>query len=183
MKITENTRKWLLAAEEPYVQFNIKQFFSIQTNRDELINDPFIKENISLLDNWNREVLKNHSRPQLLIHKLAMLADLGIKAADKPVKPVIKTILDDFDVDGIPRVLIELPVVFGGSGVPEKAWMICGSESWATSSIVSTTTPKRNNCRTDSGLRRLNAHDVPIQERRCFLDPTRVFCNSSPTKK
>lgn len=125
MKITDNTKEWLLKAEAPYVQFNTKQFFNIRTNREDLLNDPFIKETISLLHNWDREVLKNHSRPQLLIHKLALLADLGVKATDKPVTPVIKTILDDVDEDGIPGILIELPVVFGGSGVPEKAWMIC----------------------------------------------------------
>ena len=119
MKISSFTKNWLLAAEEPYIKYNAEQFFNIKTDRKKLLNDPFIKSNISLLSDWNKEILKNHSRPQLLIHRLALLADLGLKAEDKPVIPLIKTILNDFDKDNIPQVLIELPTVFGGSGVPE----------------------------------------------------------------
>ncbi len=125
IKISNETRQWLLSAEEPYISYNVKQFLKIPTDRSELIDDPFIRENINLLTSWNKDKLKNHSRPQLLIHKLALLADLGVKAEDAPVRPVIESILKDINIEGIPLVLMEIPEVFGGSGKAEKAWMLC----------------------------------------------------------
>ncbi len=125
MKISKNLQEWLLDAQEPYIQYNVKEFFNMQADRNNLLNDPFIKENFSLLKNWDKEILQNHSKPQLLIHRLALLADLGIKAKDEPIKPVIKSILNDFNKNSIPQILIQIPTAFGGSGIAEKAWMIC----------------------------------------------------------
>jgi hypothetical protein len=125
MKISSTTRDWLLAASEPYIRYNAKDFFDLETDRAELLHDPFVKENLALLKNWRKEVLTNHSRAQIAIHRLTLLADLGLKADDKPLRPLMQMILEDFSEDNIPQVLIELPKVFGGSGAPEKAWMIC----------------------------------------------------------
>jgi len=47
-----------------------------------------IQENIRLLHNWDTEILKQHNKPGLLIHRFAMLADLGVVAADKGMPAV-----------------------------------------------------------------------------------------------
>jgi hypothetical protein len=125
MLLSRFTKEWLLSSDSPYIQYNAEQFFNINTDHNKLLNDPFIEENIDLLSGWNKEILKNHNSPKLLMHRLALLADLGVKADDKPIKPIIMQILENFDEKNIPQVLIELPKVFGGTGIPGMAWMLC----------------------------------------------------------
>ncbi|MCG8571131.1 MAG: hypothetical protein MJB14_13440 [Spirochaetes bacterium] len=127
MKIPVSTRKWLIESEIPYIRYNAKKFFNPtnKINKKELYSDPFIQENIKLLNGWKTEILKRHNDSGLLIHRLALLADLGIEAEDQQMKSIIMNILSTFNQQCIPELLIEIPKAFGGSGEPGLSWIIC----------------------------------------------------------
>ena len=126
MKIPDETINWLLTSEVPYIKFNTEILFSKgDQTRKLLLKDDLVKESIDLLNGWDTEILKRHDKPNLLIHRLALLADLGIKADDPGMARIIKKILKNANEKGIPEIQIEIPTNFGGSGKPEKVWLIC----------------------------------------------------------
>jgi len=95
-------------------------------DKDELMSDKFIIENINHLKNWNNEIIDNHSKPQLLIHKLSTIAYLEVKHNySKDINQIINNILKTINNDGIPEVKINIPKAFGGSGVPVDGWVLC----------------------------------------------------------
>jgi anaerobic ribonucleoside-triphosphate reductase len=49
------------------------------------------------LKKWDEHVLQRHNKSDISIHRLAMLADLGITCDDKSIKPVINKILKSFN--------------------------------------------------------------------------------------
>jgi hypothetical protein len=126
MKIPDETRAWLKTAEQPYIQYNMMKLLTpANADHKQLQNDPFIKENIMLIKDWDANILQRHNVPYQHIHRLAMLADLGVKADDPGMPPIIEAVLNSVNEQGIPEILIQIPPNFGGSGKPEHLWMIC----------------------------------------------------------
>ena len=97
----------------------------MQTDRSELYDDSLVKRLLTSLEDWETEVLKQHNKPDLGMHRLCLLADMGVRAEDEEMKPVIERILGTFGTDGLPRFNILLPKVFRGSGEVEEVWTIC----------------------------------------------------------
>jgi hypothetical protein len=94
-------------------------------DRRELLSDSLVKELLGSLNDWDAELLKRHDNAALGIHRLALLADLGLGWTDPPVRRIVETVLKHADERGIPRVRIEIPTVFGGTGEPGWDWMAC----------------------------------------------------------
>ncbi|MBN1523543.1 MAG: hypothetical protein JW904_03565 [Spirochaetales bacterium] len=126
MKIPGETQQWLLESDIPYVRYNAARLFKPGSeDAADLAKDPFIKENISCLKSWSSEILKQHNRPDLLMHRLAMLADLGVTKDHPGMKAVIDTILKQTTPEGIPLTMIQIPKVFGGTDIPALDWILC----------------------------------------------------------
>jgi hypothetical protein len=125
MKIPTSTIDWLREAGTPAIRYTTRLLTEKKTDRAELLADPFVKENIQLLKRWDKEVLERHNTPDLLMHRLALLADLGVKADDPGMAAIVKTILKHANERGIPEIIIRIPRAFGGTDEPERAWLIC----------------------------------------------------------
>ncbi len=124
--IPEKTRELFLENSAGYIRFNSHLFFEEKEHdRRMLLEDPFIQRSILALEEFPSEVLKAHNRPQLGMHRLAMLTDLGLKSYDPGIAEVVSYLLSMLNEQGIPESVIELPSVFGGSGKAEKSWFIC----------------------------------------------------------
>ncbi|MBN2736181.1 MAG: hypothetical protein JXR70_04310 [Spirochaetales bacterium] len=79
MKIPSETIQWLIESKIGYIRYNgAKLFKPGEENPADLINDPFITETVAQLKGWKTEILKQHNKPELYMHRLAMLADLGV---------------------------------------------------------------------------------------------------------
>ncbi len=121
-----STLEWLLSEGSPAVRFNARILMGQKDpDRGELLSDPLVKEAIGLLKAWDDEVLEQHNKPSLLMHRLALLADLGLRATDPGIAPIFKKVLKRADEEGRPESIISIPKVFGGSNAPLKAWIIC----------------------------------------------------------
>lgn len=126
MMIPQETKDWLTGSPIPYVRYNACLLFCPEkAHHKELLSDTLIQELIQSLRDWKDEVLKRHDAATLGLHRLVFLADLGIKAQDPGMERIINTILKTIDEQGIPRIQIEIPTVFGGNGKPTMAWMAC----------------------------------------------------------
>ena len=67
----------------------------------------------------------NHKNPDLPIHKLLFLLDLGFDTDVPEIQTAIEEILKHRDNDGIYQSLTNIPVHFGGTGTVVFSWSLC----------------------------------------------------------
>lgn len=126
MKTPHPTLTWLLENGTPAVRYHARLLGGDKkADRGELLSDSLVKQSIALLKQWDAEILERHNKPDLLIHRLSFLADMGVQADDPGLDSVVKRILKQVNQQGIPEIVIRIPPAFGGSGRPERAWIIC----------------------------------------------------------
>ncbi|MBI9104465.1 MAG: hypothetical protein JEY99_18770 [Spirochaetales bacterium] len=126
IQIPQETIDWLNNSEIPRVRFKARSIFEKDADRQDLFTDPLIKDLIaSLMNDWDEEILKQHNKPDLCMHRFCLLADSGVRWDDKEAKPLIDKVLKTFKSDSLPRVRILIPKIFRGSGEVEEEWIIC----------------------------------------------------------
>jgi hypothetical protein len=101
----------------------------VKKSRSEMKEDPQLNNLLTELGSWPGEPLTSHKSAGHLLHKLVFIADLGFKASDPELKPVIKKIRDLQSPEGPFQVLMKIPVHFGGTGNEQMAWAFCDSPS------------------------------------------------------
>jgi hypothetical protein len=97
--------------------------------REAILADPKVQSLVEELTGWPGPALKRHNDAKLHIHKLAFLADLGLKARDPALEPVLEMIFAHQSPDGAFQVIGNVPTHFGGSGEDEWQWMLCDAPS------------------------------------------------------
>ena len=93
--------------------------------RKAMLADPQVKSLLEELTEWPGPPLKRHNDASHLLHKLTFLADLGFKASDPILEPVVENILAHQSGDGAFQIMVNIPTHFGGSGEDEWQWMLC----------------------------------------------------------
>ncbi len=128
--------EWLLRGD-PWVEYRTRLDLLGQMESDGEVSDarermlahPAIKAMITSFSNWESEVVSNHKGAGLLIHKLAFLADIGMKTGDPGMKALVDKVLEHKDESGIIKVIVNVPVHFGGTGRNEWGWALCDTPS------------------------------------------------------
>lgn len=69
--------------------------------------------------------LKSHKDAKHPLHKLALLADLGLTVADPPIRWLVQRVLAHQDEGGALQTKLLVHQRFGGSGAAEWSWMLC----------------------------------------------------------
>jgi hypothetical protein len=134
LKIFNRTEltNWLLAGPA-WIQHRTRLDLLGQSENDpEVINarkamleDPQVKSLLEELMAWPGAPLKRHNDASHLLHKLAFLADLGFKADDLFLEPVVANIFDHQSGEGAFQTAVNIPTHFGGRGEDEWQWMLC----------------------------------------------------------
>lgn len=80
-----------------------------------------------LLDvaDFHGSLVTNHKNPDLPIHKLLFLLDLGFTMDVPEIKQAIAAILQHRDDQGVFQSMINVPKHFGGAGVDVFGWSLC----------------------------------------------------------
>jgi hypothetical protein len=126
MTLTNDTKEWLLEAPEPYIRYQAQLLLEPgKADHSLLDRDPFIQAGLKAASGWKDEILQRHDKPDLFIHKLAMLADLGVTKETKGASRIVEGLLGRIAEDGSLRIKISVPVAFGGSGLANEDWLIC----------------------------------------------------------
>jgi len=125
MDIPDRTKAWLLEAPEPYIRYRVQLLITPGRADTTLLDtDPFIQGHMESLVGWRDEVLARHDKADLWIHRLAMLADLGVTRETEGAVPLVEDLLSNFREDGTYPISIMIPKAFGGSGEAGKNWII-----------------------------------------------------------
>jgi hypothetical protein len=90
-----------------------------------MLADPRLAGLLTELAGWPGTVIASHKSAGQPFHKLAFLADLGLRAADPKIKAIVRRILKHQSAEGPFQLPMNIPTRYGGSGEDEWAWALC----------------------------------------------------------
>jgi hypothetical protein len=98
---------------------------AVQAARAAMLAHPLVKGLVSELAAWPGPPVNSHKSAGQLLHKLAFLADLGLRADDPGMPPVIAAILAHQSAQGPFQMWGNVSPSYGGSGVDTLGWALC----------------------------------------------------------
>jgi hypothetical protein len=130
--MNDKTIEWLLQSE-PWIEYRARVDLLEQPGDDPkvlaarkaMLADSKIQTLITELTNWPGTVLNSHRSASQPFHKLAFIADLGLKVNDAPIKQITRRVMEHQSKQGPFQLPTNVPIHFGGSGKDEWAWALC----------------------------------------------------------
>ncbi len=93
--------------------------------KNKVLNNDKIKAYLKDVENYHHILVRNHKDPDLPIHKLLFLLDIGLDTSVPQIQKAIDEILKHKDDNGIYQSLTNIPQHFGGSGEDTFGWCLC----------------------------------------------------------
>jgi hypothetical protein len=123
---------WLLEGE-PFIQYRARrdllgqseQEAEVQSARQAMLASSRLQALVAELAGWPGKVISSHKSAGQPFHKLAFLADLGLKAGDPGMEPIIARILAHQSEEGPFQLPSNVPPQYGGTGQDVWAWALC----------------------------------------------------------
>jgi hypothetical protein len=128
----DKTIEWLLQSE-PWIEYRTRLDLLNQPEKDPqvvtarkgMLANPKIQSLLTELMDWPGIVLNSHKSASQPFHKLAFIADLGLRVIDPPVKKIANKVMEHQSKQGPFQLTMNIPSHFGGSGKDEWAWALC----------------------------------------------------------
>ena len=128
----DNYIPWLLEGP-PWVQYRTRLDLlhepesspQVASARTAMLAHPQVQALLAEAASWPGPAVKRHNDANLLLHKVAFLADLGLRVTDPPLEPTVERILNQRSPEGMFQVVTAIPTNFGGSGQDQWLWMLC----------------------------------------------------------
>ena len=132
-QLKANPMEQLLKSNEPWVKHSAlislkgqhRDESEVIHTREEMLRHPAFKAVVDECMGWPGKPVTRHNDASLLMHKLAFLADWGVKVQDEGIRGLSKKILSSTSSEGALQSLIHVPEAYGGSGTPAMGWMLC----------------------------------------------------------
>jgi len=93
--------------------------------RNAALADSRIKRYLTDIASFHGTLVTNHKNPDLPIHKLLFLLDLGFDTKIPEIKAAIEELLTHKDEHGIYQSMTNVPKHFGGIGEDVFSWCLC----------------------------------------------------------
>jgi len=121
--ILENGEVWLQYA----VRKNIlkENDDSLAELKQQALSDPRIRTYLNDVADYHSILVSNHKNPDLPIHKLLFLLDVGFDASVPEIRIAAGKIMENKDSFGVYKSLTNIPKHFGGSGEDVFGWCLC----------------------------------------------------------
>ena len=121
---------YLQTCSEPWVLYNTylnltEERDNAETFRPALRKNPYILDLVDESGLWPGKPLLRHNDATHPIHKIALLADFGLKLDDPGIEYISKAIMGNQSEEGAFMSSIDVPVRYGGSGTASLEWMAC----------------------------------------------------------
>lgn len=124
---------WLLNEGQPWVRYRTlidlldypKDDPEVKAAHQALLEHPQVQSLIEELKGWPGYPLKRHNDAKHPLHKLAVLTDFGLKAADPAMPWIIKEVMAHQSPEGAFQITAQIDPRYGGSGEPQWTWMLC----------------------------------------------------------
>ncbi len=122
-KLLESSENWLKYAIRLHLYHEPKD--SLVELRNTALSDDRIQKYLADVANFHGSLVSNHKNPDLPIHKLLFLLDLGFGLDVPEIKKAVDEIIRHKDDHGIYQSLTNVPKHFGGTGVDVFSWCLC----------------------------------------------------------
>jgi len=122
-KLLERSDDWLKYAIRLHLCHEPKG--DLAAARNSALGDQRIKDYLRDIASFHGHLVTNHKNPDLPIHKLLFLLDLGFDTEVPEIKAAIDEILMHRDEHGIYQSLTNVPKHYGGAGVDVFSWCLC----------------------------------------------------------
>lgn len=93
--------------------------------RNAALADSRIQNYLNDVTAFHSTLVTNHKNPELPIHKLLFLLDLGFDSEVPGIKAAVDEIIKHRDEHGIYQSMTNVPKHFGGAGVDVFSWCLC----------------------------------------------------------
>ncbi|MCL1919368.1 MAG: hypothetical protein FWG14_13925 [Peptococcaceae bacterium] len=121
--ILENGDAWLQYAARIHILKESKE--SLTDLRLKALSDPKIKAYLNDITDYHSLLVKNHKNPDLPIHKLLFLLDIGFDTDVSEIQSAVEKIIEHKDDNGVYQSLTNIPKHYGGSGEDMFSWCLC----------------------------------------------------------
>lgn len=121
----------LLSISEPWLQYAIYinllngKKENLADLKSEALKDKKIQSYLRDISDFHGILVSNHKNPELPIHKLLFLLDIGFDAAIPEIKNAIKQIMNHKDKFGVYQSKTNIPKHYGGKGEDTFGWCLC----------------------------------------------------------
>ncbi|MEO1817043.1 MAG: hypothetical protein ABGU93_15785 [Acetobacterium sp.] len=122
--------KWLLAGD-PYVAYATRKNLLNLPDHDlvdlkkMVLHDARIKKQLGAVANFSGTEVSNHKNPDLPIHLLMFLLDIGLNREVPEIDQAIRQIMGTADENGVYRSVVKVPKSYGGTGEETLGWFFC----------------------------------------------------------
>jgi len=121
--ILNNGDSWLQFATRVNILNESKE--SLTDLRSQALADSRIKGYLNDVADYHSILVRNHKDPDLPIHKLIFLLDIGLDTNVPEIQTAIDKIMENKDSNGIYKSFTNIPKHFGGSGEDTFGWCLC----------------------------------------------------------
>ena len=121
--ILENGEVWLQYATKLNILKESKE--DLVDLRLQATSDSKIRAYLNDITDYHSILVSNHKNPDLPIHKLLFLLDIGFDTDVSEIQTAIDKIMAHKDSNGVYQSLTNIPKHFGGSGEDLFGWCLC----------------------------------------------------------
>lgn len=126
---------WLLAEDQPWVRYRTlvdlldrpEDNPDVIAARQAMLEHPAVQGLVAEAATWPGYPIKRHNDAKHPLHKLAILADFGLRADDAGMDKVIAAVMAHQSLEGAFQTITLVPKAFGGPGGEMWTWMLCGA--------------------------------------------------------
>jgi hypothetical protein len=121
----------LLSISEPWLQYAIRSNLlnesakSLAAFKDEALKDNKIKAYLTDISSFHSILVRNHKNPDLPVHKLLFLLDIGFDMSIPEIDHAVSQIMNHKDKYGVYQSLTNIPEHYGGTGKDIFGWCLC----------------------------------------------------------
>lgn len=121
----------LLSISEPWLQYAIEIYFrnkdksELNGLKNDALKDSKIQAYLHDISDFHSLLVTNHKNPDLPIHKLLFLLDIGFDADIPEIETALNQIMSHKDKHGVYQSLTNIPKHYGGAGIDIFGWCLC----------------------------------------------------------
>lgn len=122
---------YLLLNSEAWLQYGVRinllheKKSTLTELKEAALQDSKIKAYLHDITNYHGQLVSNHKNPELPIHKLHFLLDIGLDISVPEIETAINEIMKYKDEHGVYQSLTNIPKHFGGTGEDSFGWCLC----------------------------------------------------------
>jgi hypothetical protein len=124
---------WLLSKDEPWTRYRTlvdlldrpEADFEVARARSAMLAHPQVQGLIAAAATWPGGPIKRHNDASHALHKLTVLADMGVRENDPGMPEVVQAALAHVSNEGALLSVLNIAPAFGGTGQDTWTWMMC----------------------------------------------------------